>query len=123
MPPGAAGSTTGVGDHYDIVLDLGGVYRRLGPRGASRLVLHELGHVVDHALVPEELKAQLDQGIPPGLPCPAGTRQGACAPRAERFAESFAKWAMNDIGIALYIGYAVPPPSDLATWAIPLTAI
>ena len=122
-PTGAAGVTRGAGDHFEIVLDLGGVYRQLGTRGVSRLVLHELGHVVDHALVPEAMRAELDAGIPPGLPCAAGTRQGSCAPRAERFAESFAKWAMNDIGVALYIGYAVPPPGDLRAWALPLLTI
>ncbi len=122
-PTGAAGVTRGAGDHFDVLLDVGGTFQRLGQRGVDRLVLHELGHVVDFALVPAALEASLDAGTPPGLPCPAGTPIGACAPRAERFAESFAKWAMNDIGIDLYIGYAVPPPPDLAAWAAPLTRL
>lgn len=79
-PAGASGVTRGGGDHYDIVLDLGEVYRALGPRGADRLVLHELGHVVDHALVPEAVKAQLDAGIPPA----ARARRKRARARARR---------------------------------------
>jgi hypothetical protein len=109
---------------YDVVLDLGETMRTTGTRGATRLVLHELGHVVDFELVDPALAAQLDDGIPPGLPCPAGTHIGSCAPREERFAETFAKWAMgNDIGADLYIGYAVPPPGNFEAWAAPLVAL
>ena len=119
--PGAAGSTLDVGNgFYTVMLDLGGVQRNLGPRGISRLVLHELGHVIDLALVDDGLNAQLDAAIPVGAPCPPGTPLGACAPQEERFAETFAKWAMNDIGINLYIGYHVAPPADLEAWAQPL---
>jgi hypothetical protein len=121
--PGALGSTQGVGDHYEVVLNLGETERHVGGRGVTRLVLHELGHVVDHALVPPDLAARLDREIPAGAPCPAGTPLGSCAPRVERFAETFAKWAMgNDLGANLYIGYAVPPPSvSFETWAAPLS--
>ncbi len=67
-------------------------------------MLHELGHVVDGELVPAALAGELDALIPP----PAGRP----APRSERFAETFAKWAMgNDIGADLYAGYAVAPPT------------
>jgi hypothetical protein len=127
QPPmlGALGSTQGVGDHYEVVLNLGETQRQVGGRGVSRLVLHELGHVVDHALVPAELAEQLDSEIPVGAPCPEGTPLGSCAPREERFAETFAKWAMgNDLGANLYIGYAVPPPSmSFEAWAAPLSEL
>ncbi|MEA2126757.1 MAG: hypothetical protein QOI80_3539 [Solirubrobacteraceae bacterium] len=118
---GALGSTRGAGDHFAVVLDLGDTLRSTGRRGISRLVLHELGHVVDFVLVPAALDARLDAAIPAGLPCPAGTPLGSCAPAEERFAETFAKWAMgNDIGANLYIGYAVPPPASFDAWAAPL---
>jgi hypothetical protein len=124
-PPlaGALGSTQGMGDHFEVVLDLGETQRVVGNgRGVTRLVLHELGHVVDRALVPPALAAKLDAEIPAGAPCPAGTPLGSCAPREERFAETFAKWAMgNDLGADLYIGYAVPPPPmGFDAWAAPL---
>jgi hypothetical protein len=123
--PGALGSTQGVGDHYEVVLNLGETQRDVGGRGVTRLVLHELGHVVDHALVPRALARKLDGEIPAGAPCPEGTPLGSCAPREERFAETFAKWAMgNDLGANLYIGYAVPPPSvSFEAWAAPLSAL
>ncbi len=64
------------------------------------------------ALAGDDVLARLDAGIPPGQPCPAGTGIGSCAPEAERFAETFAKWASGDIGVNLYAGYAVPPHYD-----------
>jgi hypothetical protein len=121
---GALGVTQPLPDGgYAITLDLAETYRTLGQRGVTRLVLHELGHVVDDALLSPGLRTTLDHGIPPGLPCPAGTRIGSCAPTYERFAESFAKWAMNDAGYDLYIGYGVPVPPDLDAWAAPLLGL
>jgi hypothetical protein len=120
---GASGITRGNGHRFEITFDLGSVQRDLGVRGVNRLVLHELGHVVDGALVSEDLNARLDAAVPPGVPCQPGSRLGACAPQAERFAETFAKWAMHDIGVNLYIGYAVPPPADLDAWATPLAEL
>jgi hypothetical protein len=108
---------------FVVTFDLATTFHDLGERGVTRLVMHELGHVVDFALVPAELRPQLDAGVPPGLPCPAGTRIGSCAPEEERFAESFAKWAMNDLGLDLYIGYAVPAPVDIEKWAEPLLSL
>ncbi len=121
--PGAAGTTSSRPGGYDVVLDLGGVSAALGPRGIDRLVLHELGHVVDFALVPDALEARLDAEVPAGYGC-AGGVGGSCAARPERFAETWAKWAMDDIGVALEIGYEVPPPSvALDTWGAPLAAL
>jgi hypothetical protein len=119
-PGGAAGVAMDNGrGEYRVILDIPTVNRRLGPRGVNRLVLHELGHVVDFALVPEDLNTRLDGGVPPCL----GGAQPGCDDPMERFAESFAKWAMNDIGLNLYIGYAVPPPTNLATWGEPLAQL
>jgi hypothetical protein len=108
---------------YHVTLDLATVSATLGRRGIARLVLHELGHVVDFALVPTPLKTVLDSGIPSGLGCEEGVL-GGCAPREERFAETFAKWALGDIGVNLDIGYKVPPPRlPLDAWGAPLARL
>ena len=122
--PGArvAGSAGPTADGYSVVLDLGGVYRASGMRGVRRLVLHELAHVVDHALVPSALEEELDAATPAGFGCD-GNVSGGCAAREERFAESFAKWATGDIGHDLYLGYRVPPPASLSDWGRPLAVI
>jgi hypothetical protein len=121
-PTGASsvGLTESNGARYRVTLDLATVAARYGQRGIARLVLHELGHVVDFALVPEALDRTLDSGIPPGLGCEQG-KLGGCANREERFAETFAKWALGDIGVSLNIGYKVPPPRlPLSAWGAPL---
>jgi hypothetical protein len=107
---------------YEVVLDLGGVYRSAGLRGVRRLVLHELAHVVDSALVPSGLERRLDAATPAGVGCENGLG-GGCAVREERFAESFAKWASGDIGDGLYLGYSVPPPTSMSAWGAPLAAL
>ena len=41
-----------------------------------------------------------------------------------RVTESFAKWALGDIGVNLEIGYKVPPPSaPLDVWGAPLARL
>jgi hypothetical protein len=118
--PGTLGLTESGGPRYEVTVDLGRVAALYGQRGIDRVVLHELGHVVDHALVPDDVMARLQGGIPAGFGCDEG-RAGACADSAERFAESFAKWATGDIGVDLYIGYKVPPPGPtLDAWGAPL---
>ena len=119
---GTAGTTQQLGDRYAVSVNLGLVSRSAGQRGIDRDVLHELGHVLDLALVGPELNAQLDAQIPRGYGCERGT-SGACANELERFAESFAKWATGDIGVDLYLGYKIPPPADLAGWGAPLAAL
>jgi hypothetical protein len=125
-PTGAqsVGMTQQIGPaRYHVTLDLGTVSRRYGQRGIARLALHELGHVVDFALVPDSLMEVLDSGIPEGLGCEQGVL-GGCANREERFAETFAKWALDDIGVSLNIGYKVPPPRlPLAAWGAPLARL
>jgi hypothetical protein len=119
----AIGLTEAQEARYRVTLDLGLVSTRYGERGIERLVLHELGHVLDHALLPDALIASLDAGIPSGWGCEQGT-MGACADREERFAETFAKWALGDIGVNLNIGYKVPPPAlPLDTWGSPLAKL
>jgi hypothetical protein len=119
----AIGLTEAQEARYRVTLDLGVVSTRYGERGIERLVLHELGHVLDDALLPDALIASLDAGIPSGWGCEQGT-MGACADRDERFAETFAKWALGDIGVNLNIGYKVPPPAlPLDRWGSPLAKL
>jgi hypothetical protein len=122
--PGTLGLTQSGGPRYEVTVDLGRVAAQYGRRGIDRVVLHELGHVVDHALVTDAVMPGLQAGIPAGYGCEEGGLAGACAAPAERFAESFAKWATGDIGVDLYIGYKVPPPGPtLDAWGAPLAAL
>jgi hypothetical protein len=120
--PGSVGTTQPLGDRFIVTLNLGVVSRAAGQRGLDRLVLHELGHVVDFALVSPALDAQLNAGIPQGYGCDQGY-SGACANVLERFAETFSKWATGDIGFNLNLGYKVPPPGDLTAWGAPLVGL
>jgi hypothetical protein len=123
LSPDIAGGTRATREGYDVGLDLGRVSRQYGARGIARVTLHELGHVVDGALVPADMEKALDAAIPRGWGCDDGGKAGACADRAERFAESFAKWATGDIGVDIYLGYRVPPPVPLETWGAPIAAL
>lgn len=119
---GAAGVATDLGDRFEVRLDLDMV-TPMGPRAVSRLVLHELAHVIDYALIEDPLLASLNEGIPAGWVCEKG-RVGSCAEKEERFAETFAKWATGDLGVDIYLGYKVPPPSmPLDAWGTPLAAL
>ena len=119
---GTVGTTESNGDRYTVTVNLGIVSRRYGQRGIDRTVLHELGHVVDFALVAPQINSRLDAAIPAGYGCDS-QNSGGCASQTERFAESFAKWATGDIGVDLYLGYKVPPPDDLASWGAPLATL
>ena len=120
---GAVGSAQGTGEDWTVIVDIAAVWPRYRQRGVDRVVLHELGHVVDGALIDDPLRASLDAGIPRGWGCDDG-RTGACAVRAERFAESFMKWATDDIGVDVWLGYKVPPPGPtLAAWGAPLARV
>jgi hypothetical protein len=119
---GSVGTTQMVGDRFKVVLNLGAAARAAGQRAIDRLVLHELGHVVDGALVPDDLRDRMVAEVPRPYGC-LGSNSGACAAPVEVFAESFAKWATGDIGVNLNLGYAVPPPDDLARWGAPLAAL
>jgi hypothetical protein len=120
---GSIGLTESGGSDYRVTVDLGLVIQRFGARGVDRTVLHELGHVLDRAVLTDDVIAALDAGIPAGWGCDDGI-SGACASREERFAESFAKWALGDIGVNLEIGYKVPPPAaPLDVWGAPLARL
>ena len=86
------------------------------------VVLHELGHVIDHYLVDDELVNELDRAIPRVGTCPAGTPlpTGACTALEERFADTFAKWALRGRISLAGSGYGIPAPASIEDWGAPL---
>jgi hypothetical protein len=118
----AVGLASGGPSGFTVTLDMGRVWSDAGQRGIARLILHELGHVVDSVLVPGPLEQALDAQVPAGYGCDPGQPTGSCAPQPERFAETFAKWATGDIGVNLFIGYKVLPPDSLEAWGAALVA-
>jgi hypothetical protein len=98
-----------------------------GDRAQDRAVtvLHEYGHVVDLALVPKELGDRLEAAIPRSGPCVDfdGVPRGSCAVPAERFADTFAKWALRGSVSVVGAGYQVPNPPSLEDWGAPLVAL
>jgi hypothetical protein len=86
------------------------------------VVLHELGHVVDFQLVDDELVQQLDQQIPRAGDCgdSALLPTGACAAIQERFADTFAKWALRGRISLAGSGYGIPAPASIEDWGAPL---
>ena len=81
------------------------------------VVLHELGHVVDFALVPRALNQRSTRGIPRGGPCGAAID---CDRPEERFADTFAKWALHGAVSAAGAGYGIAAPASLEDWGAPL---
>ena len=91
----------------------------------STTVLHELGHVVDLALVPQALDEKLDAEIPRTGTCGiAGPeRTGSCTEPVERFADTFAKWALRGSVSQVGAGYGVGSPASLEDWGAPLVPL
>ena len=95
-----------------------------GDRAFDRdvVVLHELGHVVDFQIVDDELIQQLDQTIPRVGSC--GDSEllptGACTATEERFADTFAKWALRGRISLVGAGYGIPAPASIEDWGRPL---
>jgi hypothetical protein len=117
------GTTMGVTRSHErgFAVDLNVAYLN-GERVADRatVVLHELGHVIDFALVPTETNAQLDAGIPHGGDCGAAVD---CHRPEERFADTFAKWALNGAVSEVGAGYGIPVPASIEDWGAPLAAL
>jgi hypothetical protein len=116
----AIGLTMASGGRATIDLDV----RRLnGDRALDRnmVVLHELGHVIDYLLVDDKLVAELDAGIPAAGECQSSTQAyGACTAVPERFADTFAKWALRGRFSLAGSGYGIPTPPSLEDWGRPL---
>jgi hypothetical protein len=91
----------------------------------STTVLHELGHVVDLTLVPQELNDSLDAGIPRTGACgmDGPVRTGSCAEPIERFADTFAKWALRGGVSEVGAGYDIATPPSLEDWGAPLVPL
>lgn len=86
------------------------------------VVLHELGHVIDFALIPRAMAERLDRSIPTSGPCLSGGLTGACTAPEERFADTFAKWALRGAVSAAGAGYGISAPL-LDEWALPLAGL
>ena len=88
-------------------------------------VLHEYGHAIDFALIPQATNDALEAGIPRTGACGdhGGTMTGACAEAPERFADTFAKWALRGKVSAVGAGYEVANPASLEDWGAPLAAL
>ena len=86
----------------------------------ATVVLHELGHVIDFALVPEALNATLDEQIPRGGPCGLAID---CDLPEERFADTFAKWALNGAVSQVGAGYGIAMPPSIEGWGAPLAEL
>jgi len=88
-------------------------------------VLHEYGHAIDLALVPKALGDRLEAAIPRSGPCGnyGGVLTGSCAAPAERFADTFAKWALRGSVSVVGAGYQVTNPPSLEDWGAPLVAL
>jgi hypothetical protein len=98
------------------------VARLDGDRALDRatVVLHELGHVIDFAIVPEEVNAKLDEQIPRGGPCGLAID---CDLVEERFADTFAKWALRGAVAEIGAGYGIAMPPSLEDWGAPLAQL
>lgn len=116
-------ATTARGRRASITFDAAALHER-GEDVYDHAVLHELAHVVDAALVDDALLARLDAAIPRTQACTTpGGRFGGCAEPEERFADTFAKWAMNRPPSAPPLGYGVEAPPSLERWALPLMSL
>jgi hypothetical protein len=106
---------------YQLSLNLA---RLDGERQIDRdtVVLHELGHVVDFALVPDALRDTLAAGVPSTGVC-LEARRGDCAQNQEKFADTFAKWALRGAVSIVGAGYNLPAPASLEDWGAPLSAL
>jgi hypothetical protein len=95
-----------------------------GERAMDRevVVLHELGHVIDFQLVPDDLVQELDRQIPRAGDCgdSALLPTGACTAVEERFADTFAKWALRGRISLAGSGYGIPAPASIEDWGAPL---
>jgi hypothetical protein len=116
----AVGLTEFDGHNLSVSFDLA---RLNGDRAIDRnmVVLHELGHVIDFVLVDDDTIAQLDAGIPPTRECQSADKDyGECTPGEERFADTFAKWALRGRFSLAGSGYGIPTPPSLEDWGMPL---
>jgi hypothetical protein len=114
-----AGLTSARGDGYVVELNLAFLNSRRGVGLRSDVVLHELGHVVDFAEVPDDIVDRLAAEVPTTGTCLTADSGDCTAPR-ERFADTFAKWALRGAVSVAGAGYSIPMPASLEDWGAPL---
>jgi hypothetical protein len=85
-------------------------------------VVHELGHVIDFALMPEGMREQLAAQLPNSGTC-FTAETGDCTAPEERFADTFAKWALRGAVSAAGAGYSTLAPASLESWGTPLATL
>jgi hypothetical protein len=88
----------------------------------TQAVLHELGHIVDFELVPDEQMRQMAGAVPTTGACMT-PESGGCTAAEERFADTFARWALRGAVSAYGAGYQVMSPGSLESWGEPLGLI
>jgi hypothetical protein len=116
VEPGALGVTRGGPRGFTVDVDMARLDNdRVMDRAA--VVLHELGHVIDFALVPAAVNSALDRQIPRGGPCGLAID---CELPEERFADTFAKWALNGAVSEIGAGYGIAMPASIEGWGAPL---
>ena len=94
------------------------VSRLNGSRRIDRdmVTLHELGHVIDFAILDD---AACATGSRPRCPRRASAMRSWPTARTpqERFADTFAKWALRGAVSITGAGYSLPAPASLEDWA------
>jgi hypothetical protein len=115
---GAIGLASGGPGGFTVDLDLARLNNDLVME-RSVAVVHELGHIIDFALVDDATLARFDAGIPRGGGCGLAVN---CDQPAERFADTFAKWALRG-AMSVGSGYGVPMPASIEGWGEPLGAL
>ena len=105
---------------YEVRLN---VARLNGSRQIDRdsVTLHELGHVVDHAILDDVVRNELADQVPHTGVCDG--KLADCASPEERFADTFAKWALRGAVSLTGAGYNLPAPASLEDWGAPLSAL
>jgi hypothetical protein len=119
---GAVGTAQQVGDHqFEVRFNVGYLDAdRKTDRDVT--VAHELGHVVDFALMPPDLRNQLAAQLPSSGACFTAD-SGDCTAPEERFADTFAKWALRGAVSAYGAGYGTLAPASLESWGAPLATL
>ena len=116
---GALGTTRGGPEGFTVDFDFASLNND-NVMDRNTVVLHELGHVIDFALVPAATNAALDAQIPRGGPCGAAID---CDLPEERFADTFAKWALGGAVSEVGAGYGIAMPASIESWGEPLAAL